>query len=154
MKTVLFLCTGNYYRSRFAEIFFNWHAARSGLPWRADSRGLAIDPRNIGYMSHFTVNRLTSLEIPVRDYLRDPQDLNLVDLSMADHVVAVKASEHRPLISRRFPQWHDKVEFWEVHDIDCALPEDALPHLEKEVTGLMQRLKDVASGPQAFSRSA
>ena len=27
MKTVLFLCTGNYYRSRFAEIFFNWHAA-------------------------------------------------------------------------------------------------------------------------------
>jgi protein-tyrosine-phosphatase len=23
-RTVLFICTGNYYRSRFAEIFFNW----------------------------------------------------------------------------------------------------------------------------------
>ncbi len=26
MQTVLFLCTGNYYRSRYAEILFNWNA--------------------------------------------------------------------------------------------------------------------------------
>jgi protein-tyrosine-phosphatase len=30
-KTVLFLCTGNYYRSRFAEILFDVVALRSTI---------------------------------------------------------------------------------------------------------------------------
>ena len=46
-KTVLFLCTGNYYRSRFAEILFNHLAGQSKLAWRADSRGLARRFRNL-----------------------------------------------------------------------------------------------------------
>ncbi|MEJ7592066.1 MAG: low molecular weight phosphatase family protein, partial [Planctomycetaceae bacterium] len=33
MKTVLFLCTGNYYRSRYAEILFNAKAEEMGLEW-------------------------------------------------------------------------------------------------------------------------
>src|SRR5260370_39303693 len=41
-KGVLFLCTGNYYRSRFAEVLFNSVAAKMGLPWRASSRGLGL----------------------------------------------------------------------------------------------------------------
>jgi protein-tyrosine-phosphatase len=36
-KTVLFLCTGSYYRSRFAEIYFNSVALKIGLPWKATS---------------------------------------------------------------------------------------------------------------------
>ena len=40
-KTVLFLCTGNHYRSRFAEILFDSVARKLGLPWRASSKGLA-----------------------------------------------------------------------------------------------------------------
>ena len=40
---VLLLCTGNYYRSRFAEILFNSVVAKMGLLWRASSRGLALE---------------------------------------------------------------------------------------------------------------
>ena len=43
VKTVLFLCTGNYYRSRFAEELFNHQAERADLDWIAQSRGLALE---------------------------------------------------------------------------------------------------------------
>jgi protein-tyrosine phosphatase len=35
VKTVLFLCTGNHYRGRFAEESFNHEAERVGLDWIA-----------------------------------------------------------------------------------------------------------------------
>jgi protein-tyrosine phosphatase len=38
-KLVLFLCTGNYYRSRYAEELFNHLARAEGIGWRAFSRG-------------------------------------------------------------------------------------------------------------------
>lgn len=143
-ETVLFLCTGNYYRSRFAEIFFNHLAKQHNLPWRAESRGLRLDSGNSGYMSRYTISRLGHLGISVAEYLRFPQDLTLTDLNSVQHVVAVKGTEHRPLMSARFPDWLNKVEFWEVHDIDCLGPEDALPHLEREVNQLFKRF--VAAG--------
>ena len=42
-KNVLFLCTGNYYCSRFAEILFDSVAGKMGLHWKASSRGLALE---------------------------------------------------------------------------------------------------------------
>ena len=54
-QTILFICTGNYYRSRFAEAFFNHHAEVRGLCWRAISRGLAIERViEINKLSRFT----------------------------------------------------------------------------------------------------
>ena len=47
-KNVLFLCTGNYYRSRFAEILFNSVAGRMGLPWKASSRGMGYRVKKVG----------------------------------------------------------------------------------------------------------
>ena len=140
MKTILFLCTGNYYRSRFAEVFFNWHAVQQNMPWRAFSRGLAINPRNLGHMSVYTIDRLDGMKIPLEEYRRDPKDLAVPDLELADHIVAVKATEHRPLISDRFPEWLNRIEFWDIHDIDCSTPDQALPHLENELRKLMGRL--------------
>ncbi|HVJ67318.1 MAG TPA: hypothetical protein VM510_05000, partial [Caulifigura sp.] len=40
LKRVLFLCTGNYYRSRFSEELFNSLAKQHNLDWSADSAGL------------------------------------------------------------------------------------------------------------------
>ena len=141
MKTVLFLCTGNYYRSRFAEIFFNWHAQKHGLPWEADSRGLRISNRNPGPISSHTAARLTELGVTLEPYLRLPLPVSAQDFARADHVIAVKETEHRPLIEQNFPSILNQVEFWEVHDLDCVGPEVAIPHLEREVGDLVTRLK-------------
>jgi protein-tyrosine phosphatase len=139
-RTVLFLCTGNYYRSRFAEIFFNWHAERQSVLWRAESRGLELFPDNTGPMSAHTAARLRKHGIPFDRYERLPLALSHQDLETAHHVVAVKETEHRPLLERKFPTWVERVEFWEVHDLDYAIPEVSMPHLETEVTRLIERL--------------
>ena len=64
-KTVLFLCTGNYYRSRLAEVLFNSVAGRMGLPWRASSRGLALERgvHNVGPMAASAVKALEALGV-------------------------------------------------------------------------------------------
>ena len=41
------------------------------------------------------------------------------------------------MIERRFAAWLTQVEFWEVHDLDCAGPEEAMPCLEREVVALI-----------------
>jgi protein-tyrosine phosphatase len=144
MNTVLFLCSGNYYRSRFAEIYFNWHAQQCGVGWHAESRGLALDPSNTGVMSRHTIARLTSYGITLDAYQRGPREAAPHDFAAANHIVAVKRTEHLPLIRLRFPAWQDRVEFWEVHDLDCATADDAIPHLEREVLGLLDRLSGVS----------
>jgi len=141
MQTVLFLCSGNYYRSRFAEIYFNWHASQRDLEWRADSRGLQLHPANVGPMSLHTILRLRTLGIPIGAYQRLPRPAADEDFQRAAHVIAVKEAEHRPLIERTFPSWLERVEFWEVHDLDCAEADVAIPHLEREVTQLIGRLE-------------
>lgn len=61
-KPVLFLCTGNYYPSRFAEIVFNSVAGKLGLPRRASSRGLALE-RGVNTVGPITVSAVEALEV-------------------------------------------------------------------------------------------
>jgi protein-tyrosine phosphatase len=141
-KTVLFLCTGNYYRSRFAEILFNSLAEKHALPWRATSRGVAIEygVNNVGPISADTLRQLQTLGIPADGYLRLPLQVTEKDLEQADLVVALKEAEHRPLLQSRYPAWTDRVEYWHVHDIDYGTVEEALAEIEREVTALAARL--------------
>jgi protein-tyrosine phosphatase len=141
MKTVLFLCSGNYYRSRFAEHFFNWHAENGGLPWRADSKGLAVGRNgNIGPISRFTVERLNEIGIHVNGNSRCPQQVAEQDFSDAALVIALKESEHREMLETSFADWADQVEYWHIDDLDCADSNEALPVLEKKVRALLNRL--------------
>jgi protein-tyrosine phosphatase len=140
-KQVLFLCTANYYRSRFAEHLFNWLAGREVLDWRADSRGLAVDGwGNIGPISCFTIDALQERGIPISGNHRYPRPLAEADLEQSQLVVAVKEVEHRRLMAEQFPHWADRIEYWQIHDIDCAPPEEAIPLLEQHVRSLVQRL--------------
>jgi len=141
MKTVLFLCTGNYFRSRFAEIFFNHLAVRRGLAWRSVSRGLiGCCPENIGPISTFAVQRLQQLRVPVDGKDRYPLEVTEADFQRADLIVAMKQSEHQPMLARLFPSWVDRVEYWHVDDLDVAAPEEALDAAQSAVTALIDRL--------------
>lgn len=146
-KTVLFLCTGNYYRSRFAEELFNDLARSAGLDWTACSRGLAVEElghENVGSVSSHTRAALLARGTPMADPARDPLACTTVDLSSADRVVALKEAEHRPWLDRKHPGWSDRVEFWHVHDLDQAGPDQALGEIAELVTELVRKLSTKA----------
>jgi protein-tyrosine-phosphatase len=138
-RQVLFLCTGNYYRSRFAEVLFNSEAAKRGLPWEAASRALALERgfRNVGPMAAAALAALEALGVRApASCARLPVQASAADFARAHLVVALKQAEHLPLMHERFPAWAEKVEYWHVDDEPGAL---AL--VEREVMDLVARLE-------------
>jgi protein-tyrosine phosphatase len=150
-KTALFLCTGNYYRSRYAEILFNSVAGKMSLPWRASSRGLALERgvNNIGPMEVSAVKALEARGLrAVTEFGRFPIQATAEDFEAAHWIVALKEAEHLPLLQERFPAWAEKVEFWHVDDAP-----EVLHLIEREVMDLAARLigggrKRVAPPPE------
>jgi protein-tyrosine phosphatase len=139
-KQVLFLCTGNYYRSRFAECLFNLLAGKMGLPWTASSRGLALERgmNNVGAMEVTAIKALEAHGLRgSADFARFPMQVSVDDLESADLIIALKKAEHMPLLQERFPTWIDKVEYWQVDDAPVALAV-----IEREIMDLTERLRE------------
>lgn len=137
-KSILFLCTGNYYRSRFAEVLFNAIASKSGLKWTATSRGLALERgvNNVGPISLSVIAALANLGIQPSDAcIRFPLQVTTHDLDQANLVIALKQDEHSPLLHERYPGWAEKVEYWHIDDEPGVL---AL--IDQEVKELFGRL--------------
>src|SRR5512146_261783 len=139
-RTVLFLCTGNYYRSRFAEGLFEHLAGQRRLPWRADSRGLALgraETVNVGPLSPYALEAFRQRSIPVPKPIRYPRTATLEDLRSANRIIALNEAEHRALVRRHFPDWEHRINYWHVHDLDQAPPDLALAEIERLVQSLL-----------------
>jgi protein-tyrosine phosphatase len=143
IRRVLFLCTGNYYRSRYAEELFNHLAKGEGLGWRAFSCGASDKsfPENVGPMSRFAREALAAKGIEPEGGLRDPRSCSLADFDQAGLVVALKEAEHRPLIERRFARVADRITYWHVDDIEFVDPSIALAQIDNHVSELISTLK-------------
>ena len=141
-NTVLFLCTGNYYRSRFAEELFNHLAAEAGLEWQAVSRGIALERglHNVGPMSAQALEGLAQRGVTARAADRFPAQARDEELARADKVIALKEDEHRPLLQARYPRWADRVEYWHVDDLYDSPFEQALAEIESNVRHLVEQL--------------
>ena len=106
-RTILFLCTGNYYRSRFAEVLFVSVARKMGLAWNASSRGLALERgvSNIGAMANVAIKTLEAMGIRDTERCdRRPIQVTVNELEQADVIIALKHAEHLPLLPQPMPQ--------------------------------------------------
>ena len=147
-EQVLFLCTGNYYRSRYAEEVFNFRAGAESMAWRAFSRGLAeaSSPENVGPMSPFALGALERRMIAPAGATRFPEPCSPADFDQASLIIALKEVEHRPMVERRFPHVAHRIEYWHVDDIEFAPAAVALAMIDREVEELIRRLQlDAAS---------
>jgi protein-tyrosine phosphatase len=144
VNRLLFLCTGNYYRSRFAEILFNAFAARHQLPWRADSRGLALDltAGNLGPMAQVAAQSLRLRGIRCASMERFPRAASEADFLAAQLTIALDEEEHRPLMRARFPAWENQIDYWLVHDLDQWDPLTALAAIENCVGSLVENMRE------------
>lgn len=142
-RVVLFLCTGNYYRSRFAEIVFNARAAERKLPWLAISRGLDVAGGklwNVGPISQHTLRGLARRGIPAPEPLAMPQQATLEELQNAAHVIALNEPEHRPMLAQLHPTIAPLVTYWTVCDLDRCGSEEALEQIARKVESLIAEL--------------
>lgn len=143
MNKILFLCTGNYYRSRFAEYLFNDLALRQGLNLLADSRGLALERgvNNVGAISKYALAGLAEHGVILDSDIRYPMTVTESDFVAAIRIIALDKSEHYPLMIERFPTWVDNIEYWQVHDIDKTSPAEALQKIAYSIQELIGELR-------------
>jgi protein-tyrosine phosphatase len=140
---VLFLCTGNYYRSRYAEEIFNHRAELEGLGWRAFSRAVAeaLSPQNVGPISPYTLEALQAKGIGPGGATRNPVLCTVDDFAQAELVVALKDAEHRPMVAQRFAGVAHRVEYWDVDDIEYLDPQTALGKIDEQIGLLIGSLQ-------------
>lgn len=145
-KTILFLCTGNYYRSRFAEHVFN--ARMNGTNWWAHSRGLDLEKgkHNVGPMSATALAYLQQLGVRLRPPLRYPIEARREDFAAADRVIATDRTEHEPYITESFSEFSPLTTYWHVKDVVPGPEYDPLDEIYRQVDLLVQRLKAEDAG--------
>jgi protein-tyrosine phosphatase len=110
------------------------------MDWQAESRGLAtyLVPDHMA-MSPHTMAALQERGIKLNQTAGSGRQLSEDDLLSADILVAIKESEHRPLMHRQFPKWEDRVTYWDISDEDQLDPDQALPLLERKVLQLLEK---------------
>lgn len=142
-KGILFICSGNYYRSRFAEEYFNYLAQQHNLEWLADSKGLSQNmpnPENPGPISANALEALIERNIEGKGIDRYPQPFIKADFKKYHRFIAMSEVEHRPMLESRFKEYLDKVEFFEVGDLPLEEPKAAMQKIAALVDEIVKEI--------------
>jgi len=139
-KQVLFVCTGNFFRSRFAEIAFN--TLEKSPRWAATSRGLDTAHTRKTPISPLVPAELARRNIAPSPALeRPPMQLTQADLDHADLVVLLDGEEHEPKLKAKFQTVSSaKLRSWSVHDSPKMNPADAFAAIWQQVEALVTEL--------------
>ena len=142
MNRILILCSGNYYRSRFAEEVLNSRARAVCCNWIADSRGLRLNPNNVGPIAEVALRRLEVLGVQPLQAHRLPEMVTETDFENSSIVIAMSREEHHPLMRKLFPAYADRICYWDIEDTGEMPPDVALQKIESLVN---QLIEDVSS---------
>lgn len=133
-EKVLFVCTGNYYRSRFAEIYYN-HCVGKQMSF---SRGFEVFMgRNEGSISAYTEKFLHELGIVRYNRNQLPVQITDQDFEIAGRIIFLDGEEHLPMYKKYFPKRQDEITIWSFPDIQFQSPELILPAIKEKIDDLI-----------------
>ncbi|MGZ4962762.1 MAG: arsenate-mycothiol transferase ArsC [Limisphaerales bacterium] len=139
-KQILFVCTGNFYRSRFAEVLFNQKASASRVHWKATSRGLALVRSQHG-ISPIALRELTRRGVPMGLCKGPPKTLTQEDLEQSDYIILMNEAEHRVMFEKQFPNYGERnVHYWHIRDSGSMNATQACQQMTKQIDELLQKL--------------
>ncbi len=140
-KTVLFICTANFFRSRYAEAYFNCMADWNKSPHKAISGGVSIDPL-IGPMSSYTMYRMVERGIDAKCSSPQSKRVYSGDIDAADIAICVYEKEHKPMMELLYESVENQIVYWSIPDINEISPNQSLDLVEKNVDVLFNTIHD------------
>ena len=125
VKQFCFVCSGNLYRSRYAEAWFNYLSiTHERHDLRGFSRGIAVQPtedyrqgeiftRRIP-LAKPTYDRMLAKNIPFCLIGPTNQALSDGDCAAAEVILLMNRVEHLPVIERDYPAYLDRVDSYDI----------------------------------------
>ena len=137
---VNFVCSGNYYRSRLAEAYFNYISDLLRLNYVADSHGLAIHfadelAEEHGEISPFSREKLEEIGVPEQYYMRDRKSLTSDAIDNSDINIALDRKEHTPMLKEQFPERESSFCYLDIKDVFDWEPERTISETINQVEG-------------------
>lgn len=128
---ILFVCTGNYYRSKFCENLWQYLLERFDQKGEVSSSGLKPElallwKEAFGKVSPFTTRALKVIGVPVYDD-SSLHMLNQEEIYNCDKIVFINKEEHMNLLKDsglRVPL--DKIVAWDNADVDQEFPIESI----------------------------
>ena len=164
VKQFCFVCSGNLYRSRYAEAWFNYLSiTHERHDLRAFSRGIAVQPTDDYRQGEIftrriplakpTYDRMLAKNIPFCLIGPTNQALSDGDCGAAEVIFLMNRVEHLPVIERQYPAYLDRVESYDIGGQEYAPStgycgpewdgEDALTAIERLVTATFKKFAAV-----------
>jgi protein-tyrosine phosphatase len=115
--SILFICTGNWYRSRFAESYLKSKGYKHVL-----SRGVNVNNnkkrkyREIHKQSSLVKNKLKELGLEKYINNKTPKQLTENDMLKSNKIILINKKEHYSYIIKKYPKYKNKLIVWNIRD--------------------------------------
>jgi len=131
---ILFVCTGNSFRSPIAEALLKKH--------RSDLEVESAGTKTAGIIAS-NAKELLERENALKNLKRTPEGLEQKNLEEYDLIVAMK-EDHKNEILRRYPQMKDRIQVWNIDDpinMPHGSDKKVFDEIKKKVSELAQSIQ-------------
>ena len=142
MHNILFVCTANIFRSRFAEEVFNFLAIKERIPAKAFSAGLKVGEYHVRKIYRPALEQLTKFNIKPKRPNELSVHINEVQLSKYDLLICMDEAEHKPMILSNSKLNDINFEYWDIIDEPKVQSDVSLPICFSKVKELVDGLKN------------